>query len=254
MSISNLFYDRPNNYDLRIWHATVDNGLTVNNPNPDFEVMRLGGSGTGLATISVLNGQMHLNSHNEQTVCSTNFESNNIRINDGINMVSPTGIMNINSTIDSDNNTNGALIIKGGVGISKNVNIGGELYASSIVKTNGTVILQPVALAGAIIATTNIRWTNAFCPNIVIMVIARVNAVCSADTNQIYTASGIVPQQYRPIAGQSQIINIFSNGIHSTGFCIIMPDGTVIIKNSGTWNIGEANTGFPDTIVQYNMI
>ena len=54
-----------------------------------------------------------------------------------------TSKANINSTTDSSNSNDGAMVVKGGVGINKNLNVGGQSSFNANVTVNGNLFVQP---------------------------------------------------------------------------------------------------------------
>lgn len=70
-----------------------------------------------------------------------------------------TGILKVESTIESDNIGNGSVVVKGGVGVALNLNVGGSTEISGNLTTNNII---PNANSARNIGTSEIRYNEVY--------------------------------------------------------------------------------------------
>ena len=141
------------------------------------------------------------------------------------NLIS-TGLVTIDNNTDSNNTNGGALVISGGVGISKKLNIGSDLNVSGNITANKNLLLYgSLNASGNVVFTSNANATNYTTAPFVI----NGGMAVSKD---LYVSSNLVSKSIDTLTGET--LNI----AHTRASIINIGSGAT----NQTINIGRSNT------------
>jgi len=181
-----------------------------------------------------------------------------VKINDQVTLTKPTGstasfTLKINDTQDSSSKTTGALIITGGAGIGKNLNVGGNTAItgtlgvtgattlnSTLSVTNGTTLNSTLNVTGITTLSSNLNVTgviNASTPNGSGTSGAVRIAANSSNNSYLQFLSSDRNTEYGLIVGTASSVTIQS----SNGSLVALNDNTEIY---GTLNVTGDITAF----------
>jgi len=195
----------------------------------------------------------------------TNDGSGGLTWGSGSSNATFTGITTFSDTTDSTTKDNGAIIVEGGVGIEKSVNIGGNISVTGIAtvgtfKLNGT---SGIGITGISSSTTLAENSNDYLPTQA-AVKAYVDAVdvtlgLNADTGgpstvstaQTLTISGTANEVETSVSGQTVTVGLPNTVVVGTALSaptvqttnVKATDGTTSITiTNGTGAVGFANS------------
>ena len=139
----------------------------------------------------------------------------------------------VSSTTNSINISTGALVVNGGVGITKDLYVGGSINSSSI--SNYTVTSFSFPLTGAATGplTGTFILTNYGTVKQVIMNMDDMTQSYTGTASYIYSSASAVPANFRPLVTDIWVIlSTISGGVRSWGLCQITTTGNLVIYHN----------------------
>ena len=155
-----------------------------------------------------------------------------VKINDQVTLTKPANsnasfTLKVNDEEQSTSATTGAVIIKGGVGIAKNLNVGGTTTFTGLVDMNTSLDVDNLRLDGNVLSSTNTNGDITLTPN------GSGNVVLSSDLringNDIQASDGNTN-----ITLTSNTLTTFAGDLKINGNDIQASDGSTAITLSGT--------------------
>jgi hypothetical protein len=196
----------------------------------------------------------------------TNDGSGNLSWSSGSFNATFSGITTFSDTTDSTTKDNGSIIVEGGIGIEKSVNIGGNLKVTGIT-TTGTLKLNGtsgIGITAISTSTTLVENSNSYLPTQA-AVKAYVDAVdvtlglnadsggpSTVSTAQTLTISGTANEVNTSVSGQTVTVGLPDNVTVTTALTTPTVKATNLQANDGTTAITITNTtgavGFANSV------